>query len=255
VIVLFYHRIADDRANDWTAPCAIFEKQVDWLRQHFEMVSLAEAQSRLRAGHNERPCVTITFDDGYADNSLRALPLLLNAGIPFTYFVSSQHVLSGTPFGHDVDNGWPLAPNTPDQIQELARAGVEIGAHTRHHVDLGRVNDPQLLFDELVVGQQELEDLCSVPVRYFAFPFGQHANLSTAAFRLAREHYDGVCSAYGGVNFPGDDPFHIQRVPVGADLVRLQNWATLDPRKLRMARRYQPERRAEELARAGGEIS
>ena len=46
-------------------------------------------------------------------------------------------------------------------------------------------------------------------VRYFAFPYGQHENLSAAAFRVAFEAgYEGVCSAYGGYNFPGDDPFH-----------------------------------------------
>ena len=77
VIVLFYHRIADDGANAWTASNAIFERQIGWLQRHFDMVSLAEAQHRLRAGRNARPCVTITFDDGYADNCRRALPLLI----------------------------------------------------------------------------------------------------------------------------------------------------------------------------------
>ena len=49
-------------------------------------------------------------------------------------------------------------------------------------------------------------------VRYFAFPYGLPENMSTEAFRIARgAGYRGVCSAYGGYNFPGDDPFHIRR--------------------------------------------
>ncbi len=41
-----------------------------------------------------------------------------------------------------------------------------------------------------------------------------------------------MCSAYGGFNFPGDDPFHLQRIPVDDDMIRLKNWVTQDPRKI-----------------------
>jgi peptidoglycan/xylan/chitin deacetylase (PgdA/CDA1 family) len=239
LIVLFYHRVADDRLTPWTTPTRAFERQIRWLSRHFELVSLAEVQRRLRAGRNDRPAVAITFDDGYADNCRRALPLLIDEGIPCTYFVSSRHVIEGTPFPHDEALGRPLSPNTPEQIRALARAGVDIGAHTRTHADLARRCDPARLFDELVVAQRELQGIAEAPVRYFAFPYGQHANLSREAFNLARGVYDGVCSAYGGFNFPGDDPFHLQRIAVGDDLVRLKNWVTLDPRKLRKHKRYE----------------
>ena len=43
-----------------------------------------------------------------------------------------------------------------------------------------------------------------------------------------------VCSAYGDYNFPGDDPFHIRRIHVD-DMLRLKNWGTIDPRRLRPA--------------------
>lgn len=231
-MVLFYHRVADDRLNPWTISQAAFARQMHWLRKHFDMISLAEGQRRLRAGCNDRPAVTITFDDGYADNCRRGLPLLVELGIPCTYFVTSQNVLGQRPFPHDVKLGHPLAPNTVSEIRELADAGIEIGAHTRTHADLGGLRDPQLLRDELLVPQQELQQITGKPVRYFAFPYGQHANLSQAAFDLARTAYDGACSAYGGYNFPGDDPFHIQRIAVDDELIRLKNWVTLDGRKL-----------------------
>ena len=48
--------------------------------------------------------------------------------------------------------------------------------------------------------------------------------------------YAGVCSAYGGYNFPGDDPFHLQRIAGDGTMIRLKNWVTLDPRKLRTPR-------------------
>jgi peptidoglycan/xylan/chitin deacetylase (PgdA/CDA1 family) len=239
-MVLFYHRIADDLASPWTMSNRMFERQIRWLKRHFEMVSLAEAQHRVSGDHNHQPCVTITFDDGYADNCRRALPLLIEEKIPCTYFVSSQHVIDGVPFSHDVANGRPLAPNTPRQIRELASSGIDIGAHTRTHADLGRITDPNLLVDELVGARQELEELTSASVRYFAFPYGQHVNLSAPAFQLARSAgYAGVCSAYGGYNLPGDDPFHLQRIPADDSMIQLKNWTTFDPRKLRSTRRYE----------------
>jgi peptidoglycan/xylan/chitin deacetylase (PgdA/CDA1 family) len=230
-MVLFYHRVADDRLNPWTISHRAFERQMHWLRAHFDMISLAEGQRRLQTG-NDRPAVTITFDDGYADNCRRAMPLLIELKIPCTYFVTTQNILAQRPFPHDVKLGHPLSANTPAEIRALADAGIDIGAHTRTHADLGRVHDPRTLREELLVPQQELEHITGRPVRYFAFPYGQHTNLSQAAFDLARTAYDGACSAYGGYNFPGDDPFHIQRIAVDDELVRMKNWLTLDRRKL-----------------------
>jgi hypothetical protein len=48
--------------------------------------------------------------------------------------------------------------------------------------------------------------------------------------------YAAVCTAYGGYNFPGDDPFHLQRIPADSEMIRLKNWVTMDPRKLQTRR-------------------
>ena len=94
-----------------------------------------------------------------------------------------------------------------------------------------------LLRHEVAAAKEELQALLDRPVRYFAFPFGQHRNLSLAVFESAKAAgYAGVCSAYGGFNFPGDDPFHLQRIPADGSLIQLKNWVTMDPRKLRTQR-------------------
>src|SRR5664280_674427 len=85
VIVLFYHRIADDRANPWTTSNAMFFRQIHWLRERFQFISLRDAQQRIGCGHNPQPCISITFDDGYADNCQQAMPWLIKERIPCTY--------------------------------------------------------------------------------------------------------------------------------------------------------------------------
>jgi len=240
VSVLFYHRVADSGPNGWTMPTRTFAHQIAWLRERFDVVTLAEAQRRIASGRNSRPTVSITFDDGYAENLRFAVPLLLKEQIPFTYFVSTNHVFGNRPFPHDVATGRPLAPNSVSQLRELAAAGVELGAHNRNHIHLGTVT-ADVMQEEIIGAKHDLEQALEREVRYFAFPYGQPSDLSTAAFQIAyHAGYRGVASAYGGYNFPGDDPFHLRRIHADCELVRLKNWLTIDPRKLRHQTQFEP---------------
>ena len=241
VSVLFYHRVADVHPNQWTLSTRDFIRQLEWIRKHFAILSLHDAQQQIEKG-GTRPAVCITFDDGYAENCETALPYLLREEIPFTYFVASRHVMDDMPFPHDVEHGTLLRPNTPEQIRSLATAGVEIGAHTRYHTDLGPIEDEQLLHEEIAGSKEDLEELTNQPVRYFAFPYGQPENLSTRAFAIAhRCGLSGVCSAYGGYNVVGGDPFHVVRIHGDPELIRVKNWLTLDPRKQAAARDFEPD--------------
>lgn len=240
VQILFYHRVADEHLNDWTMPTREFARQIDWLMSHFDVVGLDEAQARIAADRNERPAVCITFDDGYADNMQFAVPLLVERRAPFTYFVATNHILQRQPFPHDVASGVPLAPNSLSDLREMAAAGVELGGHTRNHADAAKLTTDKLV-DEIAGCKRDLEEAVGCDVRYFAFPYGLHANLSTAGFRVAREAgYTGVCSAYGGYNFPGDDAFHLRRIHADPEMVRLKNWLTVDPRKVRKQCEFNP---------------
>ncbi len=252
--IVIFHRIADDEANDWTTSTATFRDAIHWLSDHFEMISLADAQSRIRAESNDDPAVCVTFDDGYDVNCREALPLLIERRIPCTYFVTTGPVLAGTPFEHDRAMGNHFQPNSIDQLREMATAGIEIGAHSRTHRDFGRITHEDVLFDELVAARDDLQAAVSAPIRYFAFPFGTHENLSEQAFHMARDAgFEGVLSAYGGYNFPGDDPFHLQRKGVDGPLVRIKNWATIDPFRHRRIPRFEYQTRpASPLAAAVG---
>lgn len=241
VQILFYHRVADEHPNAWTIGTRAFARQIEWLRRRFDIVSLEEAQSRIAAGHNDRPTACITFDDGYADNRRSAIPLLLKHAIPFTYFVSTNHVLGGEHFPHDVEAGQALDVNTLADLRDLAAAGVEIGAHTRSHASLDATLSFEETFDELVGSKRELETAVGCKVRYFAFPYGKQENLSANAFHIAYEAgFNGVCSAYGGYNFPGDDAFHLRRFHADPEFIRFKNWVTVDSRKLRMQHDFNP---------------
>ncbi len=240
VMVLFYHRVANANVNPWTISRERFRRQIDWMEKNFDIVSLEEAQRRVRNTGNIRPAVSITFDDGYAENYEYALPMLVERRIPCTYFVTTDNILKGKPFPHDLANGVALPPNSIQQIQWMSEQGIEIGAHTQTHLDLGPIEDEETLYREVVLPGQILGNYIQRPVRYFAFPFGQHRNMNSTVFNMARATgYEGVVSAYGGYNFPGDDPFHLQRIHADPEMIYLKNWLTCDPRKIKMTQRFQ----------------
>lgn len=53
------------------------------------------------AGSAPKNAFAVTFDDGYANNLHLALPILESAGVPATFFISTEHVRSGRRFWWD----------------------------------------------------------------------------------------------------------------------------------------------------------
>lgn len=234
IAILFYHRVADDLVNDWTISRRDFARQLDWLSGQFDIVSLAEAQLRIKSPKNDRPTVAITFDDGYADNCDFAIQELSRRNLPATYFVVSNCVCTGESFPHDVLAGHPLLPNTVDQLRFIASQGIEIGGHTLSHVDLGKLRDPSALHQEIVGNLEQLQRWLRVPIRYFSFPYGMPENTSQLAVDIIKQAgFSGFCTAYGAWNWPGSHGFHLKRIHADPGLESLRNWLTLDPRKVR----------------------
>ena len=246
-MILFYHRVADDHPNPWSMTDADFDEQISWMQDNFDMVSLEECQRRISSGHNTRPTLSITFDDGYAENCNFAIPMLVKRKIPVTYFVTTHHTTNNVPFPHDVDLGQPLPPNTIESLRAMANSGVEIGGHTRTHPDLASITDPDQLFDEVITATKEMESLIGKPIRYFAFPFGRVEHLNPIVFKMLKENgIIGVCTTQGGVNDIGGDTFNLQRIHGDPIFARMKNWLTGDPR-LQKIEKYDWEKELESL--------
>lgn len=230
---IFYHRVADTYPNDWTIGCDGFEHHVNHCRKNFDLVSLSEIQTRCATARSFRPAVSFTFDDGYAENCDFAIPLLVRNRIPCTYFVSLQHILTGQSFDHDLKVGRPLRVNTVKEVREMSDAGIEIGLHSRTHIDFDQVTCRKTLKREIIDANAQLADLIGKPIRYFAFPFGLPQQLTPQAIEMVYEAgMLGFCSAYGAYNLVGQDPFHIRRIHGDCNFERLDNWLTFDKRKL-----------------------
>lgn len=109
-VILLYHRIATDPYDPFRL-CVTpehFDEHLEVLRRHADPAPLAEVVRR--CGASKRARVAVTFDDGYADNLHAGGPILEQAGVPATVYVTTGSIASDKPL-------WPL------RLEELFRLG------------------------------------------------------------------------------------------------------------------------------------
>jgi len=107
--ILMYHRIlprAEAAARDVEPGMVVtpetFARQLDWLQQGFRVLPLADVVACLESGRSLPPgAVAITFDDGWLDNHVHALPALARRGLPATIFLVTARVGSRGAFWPD----------------------------------------------------------------------------------------------------------------------------------------------------------
>lgn len=98
VLVLLYHRVTTLDADPQLLAVTPenFRAQMLFLKENFVLARLEDEWSRL-----EKPAVVVTFDDGYADNTLEALPILEELGVPATFFVATSLIGTDREFWWD----------------------------------------------------------------------------------------------------------------------------------------------------------
>jgi peptidoglycan/xylan/chitin deacetylase (PgdA/CDA1 family) len=146
-----------------------------------------------------RKPIIISLDDGYVDDVRTVLPALQRWHMVATFFVIT---------GRTAEPGFLSA----DQIRELDRAGMDVGDHTAHHVDLRLLSAGQLQ-SETAGSRRALDSILGHPVYYFAYPFGAHNSAVIQALRGA-----GFTMAYttaGGITENSAAAFTMPRLHIG----------------------------------------
>ena len=175
--VLAYHAIADlvgaAVLEPYGVPPRVLARHLDLLqRLGFHFVSAEETLRSLEGrGGLPRRAVLLTFDDCYEDLLHAALPILERRAIPAVAFAVSGHV-GGS-------NAWDQAIGAPglrlldvEGLRELARRGIEIGAHSRSHCALPGLPD-RALHQEIAGSVADFEAEGLVRPRLFAYPYGE----------------------------------------------------------------------------------
>jgi glycosyltransferase involved in cell wall biosynthesis len=213
-VILMYHAfgVSTEPASRYVVPARRFARQMKWLKwMRYQLISMEE-YLRYRREYSLPPphSVVITIDDGYADNSSVAHPILHGYRFPATIFIVSNQI-GGTYYSdvHSELDGRPML--SWSQIEALTRAGIEVGAHTRTHPDLTKIPLEQAR-DEIAGSKLDLERRLEIPIRVFSYPFGEYnAQVQTEAEQAG---YIGSCSINTGLNTPITPIHALRRVEI-----------------------------------------
>ncbi|MFH1742243.1 MAG: polysaccharide deacetylase family protein, partial [bacterium] len=92
--ILFYHRVAALEPDPHALCIApdLFRAHMCHLRDHYRPFALDDLVARMKNKELPERAVVVTLDDGYLDALDNAAPILMELGIPATFFVSTNRL-------------------------------------------------------------------------------------------------------------------------------------------------------------------
>jgi peptidoglycan/xylan/chitin deacetylase (PgdA/CDA1 family) len=125
--IVAYHSIAKETSvftdgTDLRHDPAEFERQLDYLTDHFKPVRLQELVDGLESGRPPQRAVLITIDDGFADSVRQAAPILFRRRIPVTIFPVTS-VIGNVDLMWPHKLAWLLANGHESLVSDAIKAG------------------------------------------------------------------------------------------------------------------------------------
>lgn len=139
--ILIFHRVlsAIDPLRPGEPDVAVFARLMRLVAQNFVVLPLPEAVNCLTAGRLPRRACCITFDDGYADNLLNALPVLEAHRLPATVFVATGYLDGGRMFNDTVIDAIGATPTTLLDLSELDLGTYPLGDTAAKRAAIGAI--------------------------------------------------------------------------------------------------------------------
>lgn len=134
LVILMFHRVLNTpdalRSDEFSV--RDFERYCRILRRFFNVVSLSEGISKLSNGSLPPRAVSITFDDGYADNLHIAAPVLQQFSLPATVFVAAGFLDGGRMWNDTVIESFRLFQGDSIDLRDLGLGQFDLsGIHER----------------------------------------------------------------------------------------------------------------------------
>lgn len=212
--ILMYHQIVDP---GFTSPHKIyvteqrFDEHMDFLKasgfQSLTFKDLLDYKSNPDRPFPKRP-VIVSFDDGYENNYLKALPILKKYGMKAVFYLLTN------PHSHnhwDADSNAPqLKLMTAEQRKSLALE-MEIGSHGFDHKKLSTMTEAEAV-REFEDSKAALENEFGTPILSYAYTYGDR---SERDIQLAkRAGYRFAVNTTRGVLHFADNPHNLFRVSI-----------------------------------------
>jgi len=223
VTILCYHSVTPRPRDSEGDPHKLhlqvdsFQKHLDYLQTHYQVISLAEFVKAHRAQIKPPANAAIlTFDDGARNFLTVVAPILRERGIPATSFVVTG--ASFTQEASDLNGHWSPADDNSylswSEIRKLANTGFDFGSHTCNHHALPDI--------PLSKAQDELEGSLRTLQTYLgpkSFPLSfPHGKTSAAISEISRSlEYSCALTSALGKNDMQSDLYALRRTVIASD--------------------------------------
>ena len=222
VPVVYYHRImcypeGAAAPGNYTCP-AQFEAQLTYVRDHGWKTITIDQLADLMANRQcpDKRTFVVSIDDGAVDSYTAGAPILESLGMRGTFFVSpgyagASHYMSF------------------DQMRDLVARGHAIGNHTYTHVSLPH-QPPEVLYQQIEVAQQILDDELGFRPRTFAYPYGRYGKTNDDVINAVRDSgFELAFTVVRGAREASDTPLLSRRVRIAPSDTGPQALARLEP--------------------------
>ena len=213
VRILMYHRVnVSGEYDQLTVSPERFEQHMLWLAQHYEVISLAQMQSqRHQPTMGKRPQVVLTFDDGYLDNLIYAIPILIQYKLPATIFVTTNFCQQTHQHPRYPASTTRLHLNWLEVRQLQKSPLITIGSHTCSHPNLPHLSSAQS-WHEINQSRQLLAQQLGKAPDFFCYPSGYLSQRELDNVKKAG--YLGAVTVAGGLNHNKTPAFALKRTEI-----------------------------------------
>jgi len=128
----------------------------------------------------------ITFDDGYQNILLNALPILKKYNFSATTYIVSDLIGNYNLWDEEIGIDKMKLMNI-EEIHSWLRSGMEIGSHSMTHGNLTKLDTAQAR-KEISYSKNKLEKIFSVQVNHFCYPYGKFNDMSSENVEISGYH-------------------------------------------------------------------
>lgn len=188
------HHVSDDPSHASLKPYSISRKAFLQLLNYLEENNYqAVGFDNLVAGSNsQQKKIILTFDDCPKHLFDFAIPELQQRNMKAVFYMPTAHIGKYNSWDSDEGRAKVELMNETD-LHELNIMGMEVGAHSHHHIHLKGIEETALRY-EVTECKKILESIIGKQVCSFAYPFGSvpksyRAILSAAGYSYASSIY------------------------------------------------------------------
>ena len=230
--ILMYHCVSNfprEREIPYdNVPPELFRAHMRILEKDcYNVISLDDLAIILKTNLTIPPrTICITFDDGYKNNYLNALPILEDMKFKAAFFVIAGEMGMKAPFKHLLwdeaakdyyrQNPESRLPMKWGEVRELRDLGHDIGSHGMTHRSIGNLHSEEGL-KEIARSKEILEEAIAGPVTLFSYPYGAKGyndfNRRTETM-LQNVGYAAACTGEIGSVSNGKNLYELPRIPV-----------------------------------------